>query len=370
MKIDAIKVYRVELPFKHPYHLSGGRLIESYDSTIAEVICDNGLTGWGETCPFGNQYLAAYGEGARSGLAELAPKLIGADPTGLDKLNHMMDWFLPGHDYVKAAIDLACWDILGKAAGLPVCTLLGGRHEGPTRYAGSVPTDVPDAVSRTIEAYRDRGYRCFSCKMGSDPVSNIELIRSILADAKGQDRYIIDANGGMRPAHALHMINAVLDAVAGIDLMFEQLCPTYEECFAVRARVSVPMMLDETLDDYGVVLRAVCERAMDGANIKIGRVGGLTKARRMRDACLAAGILVSIQETGGSEITNAAVAHMGQTIPTQLRHSCWNTVELVVEQVAAADYVDTGEGVIAGEAPGLGVEPLGEVLGAPVATYR
>ena len=83
--------------------------------------------GWGEVCPLGPFYLPAYGPGARTGIAELGPHLLGHDPRELGALNRRMDAALKGHPYVKSALDMACWDILGKAAGLPVCTLLGGR---------------------------------------------------------------------------------------------------------------------------------------------------------------------------------------------------------------------------------------------------
>ncbi|XXK29547.1 hypothetical protein ACMAZH_11730 [Arenicellales bacterium nBUS_45] len=75
----------------------------------------------------GPTYLPAYAHGVRAGIAQLAPHLINEDPTQLDRINNLMDTQLKGHPYVKSAIDMACWDILGKATGLPVYVLLGGK---------------------------------------------------------------------------------------------------------------------------------------------------------------------------------------------------------------------------------------------------
>src|SRR5215203_3342466 len=128
MRILAIRAYQIDLPLHEgSYKWSGGNTVSVFDSTVVSVETDAGITGWGEVCPLGPAYLAAYAAGVRAGLAELAPHLIGENPTALSQLNRRMDAALKGHPYVKSAVDMACWDILGKVANLPVCTLLGGR---------------------------------------------------------------------------------------------------------------------------------------------------------------------------------------------------------------------------------------------------
>src|SRR5690606_10244242 len=129
MRIVGIRVYRAELPLHEgAYKWSGGNVVRVFDSTIVAVDTDAGVTGWGEVCPLGAAYLPAYPAGARTGIRELAPKLIGCDPTALGMLNRTMDAAMRGHPYVKSAIDMACWDILGQASGQPVVSLLGGRY--------------------------------------------------------------------------------------------------------------------------------------------------------------------------------------------------------------------------------------------------
>src|SRR5580692_4354385 len=129
MRITRILAYRVELPLHEgSYKWSGGNSVSVFDSTIVAVETDDGITGYGEVCPLGPAYLPAYAAGARAGIAELAPQLIGEDPTQLQALGRRMDSAMRGHAYVKSPIDVACWDILGQAAGLPAAVLLGGRY--------------------------------------------------------------------------------------------------------------------------------------------------------------------------------------------------------------------------------------------------
>src|SRR5215468_1949306 len=129
MRITEISVFRVELPLHEgSYKWSGGNTVSVFDSTIVAITTDTGQTGYGEICPLGPAYLPAYAAGARTGIATLAPQLIGQDPTALHVINRFMDQAMRGHPYVKSAIDVACWDILGQVSGLPIVTLLGGRY--------------------------------------------------------------------------------------------------------------------------------------------------------------------------------------------------------------------------------------------------
>lgn len=127
MKISQIDVYQVDLPYAGgTYRLSGGREYTSFDATIVRITTDTGITGFGESTPFGATYVAAHALGVRAGIAEIAPHLIGLDPRRVDRVYDAMDASLVGHAHAKAAIDVACWDVFGKAVGMPVCDLLGG----------------------------------------------------------------------------------------------------------------------------------------------------------------------------------------------------------------------------------------------------
>ena len=110
MRIRRITAYQVDLPLHEGrYVWSGGKSVDVFDSTVVRIETDTGLAGHGEVCPLGPAYLPAYAAGARTGLAELAPRLLGEDPRALGRLGRRMDQLLKGHPYVKSAIDMACW---------------------------------------------------------------------------------------------------------------------------------------------------------------------------------------------------------------------------------------------------------------------
>ena len=179
MKIRAIRAYQIDLPLHEgSYKWSGGNAVTVFDSTVVCIETETGHTGWGEICPLGPAYLPAYAAGARTGIAELAPHLLGADPTEIDVINRRMDAAMRGHPYVKSALDIACWDLLGQVAGLPVATLLGGHVGEDVVLYRAISQEAPDAMAAKIAGYRAEGYRRFQLKVGGDPDTDIERIRA------------------------------------------------------------------------------------------------------------------------------------------------------------------------------------------------
>ena len=128
-----------------------------FDSTTVRVETDAGIVGYGEVCPLGPFYLPAYAEGVRARLRELGPHLLGEDPRQLAKLNHRMDAALKGHPCVKSGIDIACWDILGQSAGMPVCELLGGRFGESVRLYRAISQESPAEMAAKVAGYRAEG---------------------------------------------------------------------------------------------------------------------------------------------------------------------------------------------------------------------
>ncbi len=158
MKITKITAYQVNLLLHEgSYKWSGGKAVTVFDSTVVRVDTDAGIAGFGEVCPLGPFYLPAYANGVRAGIAELGPRLLGENPLQLEQLNRRMDAALKGHPYVKSGIDMACWDILGKVTGQPVCVLLGGRYGSDFGLYRAISQDTPDAMARRVEGYRSEG---------------------------------------------------------------------------------------------------------------------------------------------------------------------------------------------------------------------
>ena len=363
MRITGISTYRVELPLHEgSYKWSGGNSVSVFDSTVVAVKTDSGIIGYGEICPLGPAYLPAYAAGARTGIAELAPHLLGCDPTQLGVINQRMDQAMRGHPYVKSALDLACWDILGHASGQAVSTLLGGRYGEDFPLYRAISQDTPAAMAASIRTYRAEGYTKFQLKVGGDPDTDIARIESAAHELEPGDVLIADANTGWTQHQAIR----IADAVRHTDVYLEQPCMSYEECLAVRRRTSRPFVLDEVIDDVHMVVRAFGDQAMDVINLKISKVGGLTKARQIRDLCVSLGIAMTIEDTWGGDIVTAAIAHLAHSTPPDLLFSSTDFNSYVTVSIAdGAPQRENGR-LAAPTATGLGIKPRLEVLGKPV----
>lgn len=363
MKIARVLAYRVELPLKEgSYKWSGGKSVSVFDSTIVAVETECGLTGYSEVCPLGPFYLPAYADGVRSGLRELVPHLIGYDPRELGVLNHRMDAAMRGHAYVKTGIDVACWDILGKAAGLPVCQLMGGRFGEKIRLYRAISQVPPDEMARNVAGYRDEGYTRFQLKVGGDPDTDIERIRAASKILRPTDRLVADANTGWTQHEAMRVVRAVRD----LDVYIEQPCLTYEECLAVRRNTDHPFVLDENVDSLGMLQKAKSELAMDVVNLKISKLGGLTKTKLARDLCVSMGIAMTLEDSWGGDITTAAISHLAHSTPEEFRFTSTDFNSYVTVSTAEGAPQREDGHMVASNKPGLGIEPRMEVLGSPV----
>lgn len=363
MKITRIAVYQVDLPLQEgQYSWSEGKSVNVFDSTVVQVETDAGVTGFGEVCPLGPVYLPAYAAGARAGIRELAPHLIGEDPRQLSALNQKMDRVMKGHPYVKSAIDMACWDILGKAAEMPVCTLLGGRFGEDVVLYRAISQRPPAEMAENIAGYRKAGYRRFQLKVGGDANEDIERIRAARQVLEPGDKLVADANTGWLMHEAMRVVHAVSD----VDVYIEQPCATYEQCLSIRRNTQLPFVLDEVIDSVDAILRGAADHAMDVVNIKISKFGGLTKAKQARDLCVSLGIAMTLEDSWGGDIITAAISHLAHSTPTEYLFTSTDFNSYVTTSIADGAPQRINGRMAASQEPGLGVQPNFNVLGDPV----
>lgn len=366
MKITEIKVYQVDLPLKEGrYSWSNGNFMEVFDSTVVEILTDEGIAGYAECCPLGSAYLPSFALGVRAGLAELAPQLIGLDPLNIGEMNRVMDAALRGHPYAKAPIDIACWDLLGKATGLPVYTLLGGAAQDDVVLYRAISQEAPEIMAKKIEGYAAEGYTKFQLKVGGDANEDIERIHATRQVLKPTDLLVADANTGW----TRHQAARVVGAISTLDVYVEQPCLTYEECVSIRRRTNLPFVLDEVIDTPNTLVRAIAEDSMDVINLKISKVGGLTKAKLMRDLCIQHGIPLTIEDTWGGDITTAAIAHLARSTPAEFTFSATDFNSYGTVSIAEGAPERVNGRMTAPDRPGLGITPIFDALGAPVAVY-
>jgi L-alanine-DL-glutamate epimerase-like enolase superfamily enzyme len=273
-----------------------------------------------------------------------------------------MDAVLKGHPYVKSAVDMACWDLLGKATGQPVCVLMGGRFGDDVTLYRAISQESPEAMAARVAGYRADGYRRFQLKVGGDPDVDVERIRAVAAVLKPGDRLVADANTGWGMHDALRVVRAVRD----IDVYIEQPCLTYEECLTVRQHTDHPFVLDEVIDGIDVLVRGHADRAMDVVNIKISKFGGLTKAKQARDLCASLGVAMTLEDSWGGDIVTAAIAHLAHSTPPEFRFTSTDFNSYVTVSIADGAPHRANGRMAAGTAPGLGVTPRADVLGKPV----
>ncbi len=363
MRITKIEAYRVDLPLHEgSYKWSGGNSVEVFDSTIVAISTDAGITGFGEVCPLGPAYLPAYAAGARAGIAELAPHLLGADPTQVAAVHRLMDQKMRGHPYVKSPLDVACWDILGKACRQPIATLLGGRFGDDFPLYRAISQESPDAMAARVGEYRAQGYTKFQLKVGGDVETDIARIVTASKQLQSGDVLIADANTGWTQHQALR----VADAVRNVDVYIEQPCRTYEECLVIRRRTARPFILDEVIDDVGMVVRGAADQAMDVINLKISKVGGLTPAREIRDLCVRLGIALTIEDTWGGDIATAAIAHLAHSTPPEFLFTTTDFNSYVTVSTADGAPQRNRGRMTTSTLPGLGIEPRMDILSKPV----
>jgi L-alanine-DL-glutamate epimerase-like enolase superfamily enzyme len=367
MRITAINVYQYDTAIKgKPYKMSN-TVLDHFDSTIVEVITDNNITGYGETCPVGPVYQPQHAIGARAALQEMGPSLIGQNPLQIQNVYQAMDEALNGHNYAKAAVDMALWDICGKHYGTRVCDLLGGavREKVPSYYSIGI-CSVEEAVEIAMQK-QEEGYPRLQLKVGGRTAEeDIAVIRKVSEILKPGIRLAADANRGWTTRDAIIVSNAC----EKVSFIMEQPCNTYDENLAIRGRVRHPIYLDENTENLGIVLRAIGDRLADGFGFKVTRLGGISVMRTVRDVCREMNKPMTCDDSWGGDIIAAACVHLAATVLPHLCEGAW----------LAAPYNEThydpqnGISIVNGHIdvpknPGLGIEPDTSIWGAPVIEF-
>ena len=148
----------------------------------------------------------------------------------------------------------------------------------------------------------------------------------------------------MTPEMALRMLRLL---PPGLDFVLEAPCATWRECLSLRRRTDIPMIWDELAVSDASIVQLIADDAAEGIGLKISKNGGLTRCRRQRDICIAAGLTISVQETTGSDIAFAAIVQMGQTVPERLLRCVLESRDIVSLKTADGDFAVTDGRVVA-----------------------
>lgn len=365
MKIANVDVFDYKVRYAHgEYVMSGGRAAVSQTGTLVRIRTDEGLDGWGEITPLGGTYLPTFTGGLRAALAEMIPHLVGADPTNISQIHRTMNSVLLGQGYAKSAIDIACWDLLGKAANLPIAALLGGVLQEDFPIYEAVPLGTPESMTEFIAARRAAGINRFQLKVGNEPLNDVARTRAAV-DACDDDTIIIaDSNGGWNLLDAQIALRNMED----LPIYIEQPCRSTQDCILAHAKSPLPLVLDESITNATELFLAKTEAHAVSVNIKISRVGGLTNAGRMRDLMQELNMMVSVEDMWGGDVITAAVSHIAaSTRPENLLNTSffndWTDGHIAGHQPRSVN----GRGS-APQGPGLGITVNADVLGEPIIT--
>jgi len=362
VNITQLTVWRHELELKEPYSYAGTTLT-AIPTVIVRLRTDNGLEGWGETCPLGATYQPAHADGAIAAIKEMGSVVLGGSalprPLGV-----RMDGALNGHAYAKAALDIAAWDILGKSTGLPLNQLLGGALSDPVPSYYAIAPMSPDEAVRIAKDRVSEGYRDLQLKIGSGDLDrDCETIRQVYKAVPKSINIAADANRALLMEEAIHASRML----AGLSIALEQPCSTAEEMRALKGRLHHPLYWDESTTSPAVVMDALGQGFCDGLGMKLTRVGGITPMLGVRDMAAARGVKLSVDDSWGGDIIAAACVHVGATVPPKLFRGTW-----VCRPYLAGGY-DPGGGIVVKdghidlpEKPGLGIEPDPALFGKPI----
>ena len=367
MRICEVHIFQKELPVVGgPYTMARSE-IHSLDSIIVKLVADNGLVGWGETCPLGPTYQPQHARGAVAALTEMAPGMIGVSPVGLNEFHRAMDGLLNGHLYAKAALDIAAHDLTAKHYGVRLADLLGGAvaDRVPSYYASGI--GEPDEIARLTAEKLKEGFPRIQLKVGDGPVErDIATIRKVWETVGNSMKIAVDANRGWSVSDALRASRECVD----VPITIEQPCITMDETASLRGRLQHPVFLDESAEDVGTILRALADNLCDGFGLKVTRVGGLKAMATIRDICEVRSVPHTCDDTWGGDIIAAACVHIGATVNPHLLEGVW------IAQPYIDGHYDREHGIRVENGhirlptrPGLGINPDETGLGAPIASF-
>lgn len=367
MRIKELHIYQHDLPVKDgPYTMANAK-VWALDTTVVKIVADNGMVGWGETCPVGPTYAESHAKGARAALREMAPGLVGTALMQPRALHHKMNAVLNGHSYAKAAVDIAAYDIMGKATGLRVADLLGGAltDRVPSYFATGV--GLPDEIAKIAADKMAEGYPRIQIKVGGRPVeTDIEVIRKVWEVVGTSVRLAVDANRGWTTRDALRVSRACQD----IPFVMEQPCNTIAELAQIRPRINHAIYMDENSIDLTTVIQAAGQGLVDGFGMKVTRIGGLQPMTVFRDICAVQSLPHTCDDSWGGDIIAAACTHIGATVEPRLLEGVWLAAPYIDGHYDAENGVNIQDGhIMLPKGSGLGVTPDETRFGAPVASF-
>ena len=352
MKITSVEAIPFRAPRRRPWHAAFGTVLES-EYAVVLIQSDEGVVGVGEIATVWDRRGVSQAHDVNR---LLAPLLIGKDPLRLGELCLAVHRALgKGSNPAKAGVEIALYDLVGLALGVPVYQLLGGKIRDRVELSFSVSMGPPEQMADEAAALVAQGFRTLKLKAGLDHRADLTAFERIRSRVGPEVMLRIDMNAGVAsPKEGLRRVRDyegmrlefVEQPVAGPDLIGMAF---------IRERTTVPIMADESLWDSADALAVVRAAAADLANVYVMEAGGLREARQAFAVCEAAGLPGMIGSMPEFGIGTAAQLHLAVTVPNLIvANDCcgflYHQEDLLEAPLRVADGTITVP-----ETPGLGV---------------
>lgn len=362
MEVVRVRSTIAAIPRRHTLKTSYGESADTV-TVVVQVYTDEGITGVGQTvapAPW-------YGETAEAIKAAvdryLAPAILGEDPCNIERLFARMDQALRGARYAITAVEYALWDIQGRALGVPVYRLLGGKcREGAPLHA-FVEREAAEETAARVEELAAQGWTWFKTKIGFGPEEDVVWYRELRNRVREEVWFQLDGNTGYTLGEAVQALTQ-MERLGGVAL-FEQPVRYLDEMAALAARLETPLQADELVTSPRSVYEIARDRAAHVLHFKLHKYGGLLQAKRMAAVAEAAGLELSVAPY--FDILAVAAAHFAASTPNVRWPAGFSDMH---DTLLAEPFLPVGQVAEPPERPGLGVELDEDKLEAYGARWR
>ncbi len=356
LKITAMTVFVTDIPVRLVRRHGSGDVAGSVKNAILKLETDAGITGWGDAAPW-----AVFTGTIEANVAALhvylRPLLIGADPHRIEALMTAADHAVVGHPEAKAAIEMALFDIVGQASGLPVAELLGGRCRDDIPLSFSVADPDVDRDMEMVKRLYGEGLRLFKMKTGfAGHAADLRRMERFRKELPADAELRIDYNQGMAAHEAIRQLR---DVEAFQPAFIEQPVPGHQRAALaeITRALDTPVLADESVFTPSDALLVAANRMADLVSIKIMKHGGMLAGRKIAAICEAAGIACYGGDMFETGIAHLAGTHMIAATPNiSLGCEFYQAKYFLERDLLAKPFPIENGRVIVPKGPGLGVE--------------
>ena len=343
--------FRFEEPMKVAF-----ATITDMDSCIVKILTDEGITGYGEAAPLP----FVTGDNLGTVLAvgkDLRDALLGMDPRAIGAVHRVMDRLYTGNGAVKAGIDIACYDIAAKAAGVPLYKYLGG--DDPHIHSDvTIGIDTPEKMAEKALEWVGKGFDILKVKLGEDVRTDLERMCAIHEAVSGKARLRIDANQGWTVKDTLWISSEL--ASLGVELIEQPVAAgDFDGLQEIRMHTPILIAADESCHGIRDAMRLASMRAADVINIKLMKCGGIYPAIKIAAICEAAGLTSMIGCMGESALGNLAGMHLAAALDI-IREVDLDSVYILAQEEVSGGFDHLGGRAVLWDAPGIGCTVKGE----------